>query len=311
MSNILIIKLGSLGDLIQANGAIKDIKENFPDDKVFLLTTPPYTDFMSSSPYLDGVLIDKRLPRWNLFYLSRLKKMLKRFSFTKVFDLQNSGRTRFYKKLFFNKDIFWSDSNSFLSKGESVEKQSLSVLDRMELQLKRAGISKTSFTKKPDLSWAIQDIQSMINKNFEGNYILIFPFCSPRLPKKKWPYYRELIELLREHYGSKYNIAIAPGPNEIEESKKFKASVILNSNEPLNISELISLIKNASYIIGNDTGPAHICSHLGKKGLVLFGSHTTPEKVSIESENFKFIESKNIRNIKVSDVFDKIKENLN
>ena len=27
MSNILIIKHGSLGDLIQANGAIKDIKE--------------------------------------------------------------------------------------------------------------------------------------------------------------------------------------------------------------------------------------------------------------------------------------------
>ena len=28
MSNILIIKHGSLGDLIQANGAIKDIKNN-------------------------------------------------------------------------------------------------------------------------------------------------------------------------------------------------------------------------------------------------------------------------------------------
>ena len=29
MSNILIIKHGSLGDLIQANGAIQDIKNNF------------------------------------------------------------------------------------------------------------------------------------------------------------------------------------------------------------------------------------------------------------------------------------------
>ena len=36
MSNILIIKHGSLGDLIQANGAIKDIKNNFPKDKVLL-----------------------------------------------------------------------------------------------------------------------------------------------------------------------------------------------------------------------------------------------------------------------------------
>ena len=90
MSNILIIKHGSLGDIIQANGAIKDIKKNFSDQKVMLLTTPPYADFMSSCPYIDGVLIDKRLPRWNLFYLAKLKKKIERFSFTKVFDLQNS-----------------------------------------------------------------------------------------------------------------------------------------------------------------------------------------------------------------------------
>ena len=84
MSNILIIKHGSLGDVIQANGAIQDIKENFPNDKVFCLTTQPYSNFLSESPYLDGVLIDKRKPRWNIFYLLNLKKTFTRFSFEKV-----------------------------------------------------------------------------------------------------------------------------------------------------------------------------------------------------------------------------------
>ena len=37
MSNILIIKHGSLGDLIQANGAIKDIKNFYKNRKVFLI----------------------------------------------------------------------------------------------------------------------------------------------------------------------------------------------------------------------------------------------------------------------------------
>ena len=37
MSNILIIKHGSLGDLIQANGAIKDIKNFYKNRKVFYL----------------------------------------------------------------------------------------------------------------------------------------------------------------------------------------------------------------------------------------------------------------------------------
>jgi len=310
MSNILIIKHGSLGDLIQANGAIKDIKKNFPEEKVFLLTTQPYVGFMSSCPYVDGVLIDKRLPRWNLFYLHELKKMLQRFSFTKVFDLQNSSRTKFYKKFIFKKSIFWSSSKSFANKDEISKEKNIPVLDRMEIQLNRAGIKNVSFTKRPDLSWAIKNVKNIINQNFEGNYILIFPFCSPKLVKKKWPHYEDLIKLLNREYGSKYNIAIAPGPNEIEEAKKFKANIILNKSNPLNIIELISLIKSSSYVVANDTGPAHICAHLNVKGLVLFGSHTTPEKVSIESENFKSIKVNNLKSLNVSEVFEKVKENL-
>ena len=311
MSNLLIIKHGSLGDLIQANGAIKDIKNNFPNDRVLLLTTPPYSSFMYSCPYLDGVLIDKRLPRWNIFYLRRLKKMLDRFSFTKVFDLQNSARTRFYKKFFFKKDIFWSDSNSFISNEQISNEKKIPVLDRMELQLDRSGISKLEFTKKPDLRWAIKNINNIINQHFEGNYILIFPFCSPKLNQKKWPYFEDLINLLQREYSKKYNIVIAPGPKEIDLAKKFKANIILNKGLALNITDLISLISNASYVVSNDTGPAHICAHLNKKGLVLFGSHTTPEKVSIENENFKSIKVKNLKELNVSDVFEKVKENLN
>ena len=44
MSNILIIKHGSLGDIAQACGAIQDISENNSNDEVHLLTTKPYFD---------------------------------------------------------------------------------------------------------------------------------------------------------------------------------------------------------------------------------------------------------------------------
>ena len=137
MSNILIIKHGSLGDLIQANGAIKDIKNYYENRKVFLLTSEPYAIFMSECPYLDGVLIDKRLPRWNLFFLYKLKKLLAKYNFSKVFDLQNSSRTNFYKK-FILKDPEWSSSNDTLDPGQTKKDfDSFPVLDRMELQLKK------------------------------------------------------------------------------------------------------------------------------------------------------------------------------
>ena len=117
MSNILIIKLGSLGDLIQANGAIKDIKENYPNSKVLLLTSKPYSNFMSHCPYIDGVIIDRRLPRWNLFYLYKLKNLLESYNFSNVYDLQNSRRTYFYRKYFLKKSK-WSSTEEALQQGE-------------------------------------------------------------------------------------------------------------------------------------------------------------------------------------------------
>ena len=98
MSNILIIKHGSLGDIAQISCVLRDIRETFNEKKVFILTTFPYVELLSKCPYLDGVLIDKRLPRWNIFYLAKLKKLLIKFNFSHVFDLQNSSRTSFYIK---------------------------------------------------------------------------------------------------------------------------------------------------------------------------------------------------------------------
>ena len=310
MSNILIIKHGSLGDLIQANGAIKDIKNFYSNRKVFLLTTQPYSIFMSECPYLDGVLIDKRLPRWNLFYLNNLKKTLAKYDFSKVFDLQNSSRTKFYKR-FIIKDVEWSSTETSLDPGQKKKDFDKDpVLDRMEIQLKRSGI-ETEFTKNIDLSWAIENISRLIKQYANNEYILLFPFCSPKLKNKKWPYYKELIQKLKQEFKNKYPILLAPGPNEIKEAIELNGKVVLDNNASINIKKLVSLINGAKLVIANDTGPAHIASHLDKNGLVLFGSHTSAEKVSIENFNFKAISVKSLKDLDADTVLEEAKAKLN
>ena len=121
MSNILIIKHGSLGDIVQISGALKDIRVSHKDDKIFILTTFPYVDLLSRCPFIDGVLIDKRLPRWNFFYLLKLKKMVNKFNFSKIYDLQNSSRTKFYKR-FIIKDVEWSSTETALESGQGKER---------------------------------------------------------------------------------------------------------------------------------------------------------------------------------------------
>ena len=310
MSNILIIKHGSLGDLIQANGAIKDIKNFYKNRKIFLLTSEIYSIFMSECPYLDGVIIDKRLPRWNLFYLNKLKKQLARYEFSKVFDLQNSSRTKFYKR-FLIKNVEWSSTETSLEPGQSKRDFDQDpVLDRMEIQLKKSGIA-TEFVKNVDLSWASEDISRLVKQYANNEYILLFPFCSPKLKHKKWPYYKELIQKLKKVFKNKYPVLLAPGPNEIKEAIELNGKVVLENNEPINIKKLVSLIKGAKFIIANDTGPAHIASHLDKNGLVLFGSHTSAKKVSIENFNFKAISVSNLKDLNVDTVLKEINSRLN
>ena len=202
MSNILIIKHGSLGDIAEASGAIQDISEFHKEHDIYLLTTKPYFELFKSNPHLKAVILDKRLSRFNLIYLFTLMRVIKKYKFVKVFDLQNSSRTNFYKRI-------------------------------------------------------------------------LFPFCSPHLTIKKWPHYNKFIEMVKNKFKDEYKILVAPGPLEIPMTKDINAISVLNNNKALNISELATLIKQSSYVVANDTGPAHMAAHLGAKGITLFGSHTT------------------------------------
>ena len=308
MSNILIIKHGSLGDIVQISGVLKDIRESHNDKKIFILTTLPYVDVLSRCPYLDGVLLDRRLPRWNMYYLLKLKKMLVKYNFSHVYDLQNSSRTSFYRK-YLLRSSNWSSTETTLKKGEKKKDfDNESVLERFKIQLDNSSI-KTNYSLKPDFTWASVNVDKIVNKYFGKKFILFFPFCSPQLSHKKWPYFNELVRLIKSKHLN-LEVAVAPASDEIEESKKIESISIMNNDEPLNIIELAGLILKASYVVANDTGPAHMAAHLGKSGVVLFGYHTTAKKVSIETEKFKAITVDDLNDLTAEKVYLEIKDKL-
>jgi len=313
MSNILIIKHGSLGDIAQACGAIQDISENHKEDQIHLLTTKPYFDLFKKNPHIHNVILDKRLSKFNLIYLYKLTRNLKNFNFKKVYDLQNSLRTVFYKNILFPKSKLdkWSSSETTLPKNLSkVEFDKNPILDRFDHQLKNSGLN-TLATLKPDFSWACTDVDNIKKKYNLKKYIVIFPFCSTHLHIKKWPYYNDLIELIINKYNSEFKIIIAPGPKEVQDAKNFNAISVFNNEKILDISQLSSLIKDSSFVVANDTGPAHMAAHLGVKGLTLFGKHTTAFKVSIERENFKAMQVDDLSKLSAGKVFERISNILN
>jgi ADP-heptose:LPS heptosyltransferase len=308
MSNILIIKHGSLGDIAQASGAIQDISENHPNDHIYFLTTKPYFELFEKNPFIHTVILDKRLSRFNLIYLYSLIKKIKNLNIKKVYDLQNSSRTTFYKNILFPKasSSVWSSSTTTLPDNQNKENfDKISVLERFEHQLKVSGI-KTYNTMKPDFSWACSNIDNIKKEHELNKYLVLFPFCSLHLPHKKWPYYNELINLIKNKTNNLIKIVVAPNASEIDEAKKINAISVLNKGKALNISELSSLIRESLFVVANDTGPAHMAAHLNSKGLTLFGSHTTAYKVSIERDKFKAMQVDDLKKLSASKVLEKI-----
>ena len=275
MSNILIIKHGSLGDIVQISGILKDIRNHFSDSSISILTSKPYQSLFEQCPYVDHVLLDERKARWNFFYL--------------------------YRKYLFNVKQ-WSSSYTILQPGETKKVfDQDGVLERFQVQLQRSSIS-TEHTLTPDFSWAV-------DKNFSNlpskPYIFLSPFSSSKLPHKRWPHYQELIQIIKNKRPD-INMVVAPGPGEIELCKELSTTILLDGDRPTNFSQLASIIKHADVVIANDTGPAHMAAHLGCKGVVLFGAHTSPQKVSIETKNFKAIMSENLEDLTASSVWDSV-----
>jgi len=309
MSNILIIKHGSLGDIVQISGVLKDIREKHPNNKIFILTTFPYKKLLEKCPFIDEVLIDRRLPRWNIFYLLKLRKIINKLKFFIVYDLQNSSRSLFYRKYLFN-IANWCSTITTLKKGiKKSDFDTFPVLERFKFQLDNSNV-KSNFTLKPDFSWACANVDQIVNRFIVKKFIIIFPFSSPQLKHKQWSYYNRLIEIIKKNH-TNLDIVMAPGPNEMNERKKINSISITNAERSLNIMELAGVIKKSSFVISNDTGPAHMAAHLGVNGVVLFGYHTTARKVSIETDNFKAISVNDLNDLSADEVYLNIKNKLN
>ena len=137
---------------------------------------------------------------------------------TGLFDKHDKD-LKFYKK-FILRHAEWSSTETSLEPGQKKRDFDKDpVLDRMEIQLKKSGI-QTEFVKNIDLNWAISDISRLKKQYANNDYILLFPFCSKKLPKKKWPFFKDLILRLKEDYKNKYPILLAPGPDEIDEANE-------------------------------------------------------------------------------------------
>lgn len=292
--HVLIIKHGAFGDLVQADGLLRDIRVHHPGAHITLLTSPAFRRLMSRCPHVDSVLTDGRGALWRIGEWTKLIKMFGGQRFSIVYDLQNSDRTEFYRKLFFRK-AHWS--------GHRIHKRQSAALEGLATQLQREGI-ETRHSLAPDVSWMAEDMTAMLRaEGVRSPYIALIPGSAARHPHKRWPYYDQLAQAL---LARGYDVLTAPGPDEIELARSIPGHTLLGPNGFLNWFELAGVLQGASFVVGNDTGPSHVASCLGKPGLALFGAHTTAALTGICRGAFQAIEVADLADLSVSRVLDEV-----
>lgn len=292
--NILIIKHGALGDLIQVDGVIKSIRDKYKNEKIILLTSKKFSNLMSICPHIDNVIIDKRSFFLNVFAYISLYKQVAKYNFKIVYDLQNSQRTYFYRKyLFFN--LKWISTNR--------KNHKISGLRGLEEMLKENSID-TKNALRPDVKWLSADVKNLLKVNgIPTQYIVLVPGSSKNNPLKRWPYFKKLTKKL---ILKGYQVVTILGPDELELDYLLPGHVLKN----LNWFQLSGVIENSYFLIGNDSGPCHIASCLNKKGLALFGPTTSPIRSELKRGKFEILEVNNLENLTSDEVFIKIKSIL-
>jgi len=298
MKRILVIKLSALGDVIMADGSLRDIREHHQADEITVLTTPPYRKLLERCPWVDLIMTDRRDSRLRLDRMLKLRKSLREKKFDLVYDLQQVGRTQFYFRWFLP-DVDWVGN----AKGCLYYRErpaGTSATDHYALHLQDAGVP-VNHTYNCDLSWMADNVDLLLQQHkLEPGYTVLIPGASKGHDAKRWPYFRELAQRL---LATGRTVVTIPGPEEMELCKTIDGKMLVDRNGSyLDFFKLAGVLKKAGFVIGNDTGPTHIAAHLRVPGIALFSNRIPPKSTGIQHSKFNWIQRDNLTDISVEEV---------
>ena len=271
---ILVIKLGALGDFVQAMGAARVIRDFHADAEITLLTSAPYATFALQAPYFDDVWVDTR-PGWrNPIGVISLVRRLRGGRFERVYDLQTRLRTNLYfLAMREGRDLEWSGIAPGCSlPHDNPARTKMHTLDREADQLVSAGIPGPVLP--PDLSWASADVTRF---SLPEAYALLIPGGARHRPQKRWPVERYTTLASRLAAAGLTPVVIG-GPDERDLGAAIVKAVRAGRDltGQTDFAEIAAIARGARRAIGNDTGPMHLAVAAGAPATVLYSSASDP-----------------------------------
>lgn len=270
---VLVIKLGALGDFVQALGPMAAIRRHHRDAHITLLTGRAYAELARTSGIADEIWLDTRPAWYEIGGWLDLRYWLRHTGFEWVYDLQTSDRSGFYYRL------FWPGPYpkcSGIAKGCShphadPRRDFLHTVERQREQLRIAGIDDMPET---DLSWVDADIGPL---NLPDRYALLVPGGAGHRPGKRWPVenYAALATMLARRNITPVLLG-ARGEKDVLARITAACPHALDLCERTDFLQIAASARNAVCAVGNDTGPMHLIAAAGCPTLVLYSHDSDP-----------------------------------
>ncbi|MBM3211967.1 glycosyltransferase family 9 protein, partial [Candidatus Poribacteria bacterium] len=276
MERILLIRFGSLGDVVLTTPVIRELRKKFPNAYISMLVGDRFADIVSANPHLNDVIPFQRGKK-NPQEIMRVASLLKEREFDISIDMQKKFRSSLLAYLGGVKlRIGYHQPKGFLCNVKIPDKGNEHSIDRNLDLLKPLGITTADrqtemFIRDEDREYA--DSFFKAKGLLQSPMILgLFPGASWR--NKCWPPERfsAIGDLAIDKY--KAEVIIFGGPDEMDivdsVAKNMKNPVVTMKNR-ITILQLGAMIQKCNLFISNDTGPMHISVAFDIPTIGIFG----------------------------------------
>jgi heptosyltransferase I len=258
---ILVVRLGSLGDIIFTLPAVASLKQSFPGCQLTWAVEARWASVLDQNSFVDRVLVVRRDSPSGL---TETWRQLRAGRYEFAVDFQGLIKSALIATLARAERIFGFPATQTRERlaavfySDTVLSRSAHMVDK-HLDL-AAGAGATATLRVFPLPPGRQESDLP-----EGEFVLASPLAGWR--GKQWPlkHYQALALLLRRELDVPL---VLDGP--------LSAMPVLTAvpgavAHPSSVAGLIYATRRATAIVGVDSGPLHIAAALGKPGVALYG----------------------------------------
>ena len=282
MNKILIVRLGSLGDLIHAVPAAAALRRAFPQARIDWLVDARHRELLDLVPIIDRRLaISTSAPGSLMDAVAELR----RSRYDVALDLQGLLKSAVLARLSgaervigFSTPLLRERMAGLFYK-ETAGVDAVHVIQKNLSMLSALGVqhSPVEFpieVRKPEIAAAAREYLGIGEAD---PFAILNPGAA--WPNKRWPpvYFAEVASALKDRHGLRSVVLWGPGEQrvaqDVVDGSKGSAAV----SPQTTLAALVSLTKAAAVMVSGDTGPLHIAGAMGTPLIGIYGP-TSPER---------------------------------